>query len=117
MDSQKRFASKFAFTKLIKLTIVGCDNGIDWSVFHENRDVKIILKDSHEEIVALDDYKEEVFKFADMIEKFYESSQPKTIPENKIDRNGYLTFWKEWHRRRNEQKLLESNLRFSLEKV
>lgn len=94
--------SMFADDNLSNVTIVGCDNGIDWSVFHENGDVKIVLKDGHEEIVSLDDYKKEVFKFADMIENFYESSQPKTIPENEIDRNGYLTFWKEWHRRRNE---------------
>lgn len=38
-----------------------------------------------------------------MIEDFYKSSLPKTLPQNEYERNGYLTFWKEWHRRRNEQ--------------
>lgn len=88
---------------LSNVSIVGCDNGIDWSVLHENDNVKIILKNGYEEIVPLNEYKNEVFKFADMIEDFYKSSLPKTLPQNEYERNGYLTFWKEWHRRRNEQ--------------
>lgn len=105
-DNQMLPCCGFFFTtdeSLSNVTIVGCNNGIDWSVFHENDDVKIILKNGYEEIVPLNEYKNEVFKFADMIEDFYKSSLPKTLPKDEYQRNGYLTFWKEWHRRRNEQ--------------
>ena len=48
------------------------------------------------------DYKEEVFRFADKVEALYNSCAPKEVPENEFRRNGYIAFWNEWHRRRNE---------------
>lgn len=94
--------SIIADESLSNVTIIGCPNGIDWSVFHEEDNIKIILRNGHEEIIPLNDYKKEVFEFADIIENFYQTSLPKILPKNEYDRNGYLTFWKEWHRRRKE---------------
>jgi len=89
---------------LSSVTIIGCDNGIDWSVIHEGNSVKLILEDGYEDTVAIEDYKAEVFRFADFIEAFYSSCTPKTLPKDEFDRNGYTAFWNEWHRRRNPLK-------------
>ncbi|MDE7426078.1 MAG: hypothetical protein K2N51_20670 [Lachnospiraceae bacterium] len=87
--------------KLENVTIIGCPNGIDWSVIHEDDSVRLILEDGTETIIPISEYKNEVFRFADKVESFYKSCSPKKMPEDEYDRNGYITFWKEWHRRRN----------------
>ena len=81
--------------------ICGCPNGVDWSVIHDGDSVILELEDGTREYVSIDDYREEVFKFADKIEAFYDSCTPKNIPEDEFDRKGYTAFWNEWHRRRN----------------
>lgn len=85
------------------VTISGCPNGIDWSVIHEKNDVRLILENGKETIVPLHAYEQQVFQFADKIEAFYESCSPKIMPKDSYDRDSYLTFWNEWHRRRQER--------------
>ena len=87
---------------LTEVQIIGCDIGSDWTTLHEGDNIKIILPSGLKEIVSLADYKKEVFKFADKVEAFYKSCTPKEIPEDVFRRNGYIAFWNEWHRRRNE---------------
>lgn len=87
--------------ELSNVTISGCDNGVDWSVIHEEGQIRIILEDGIEEIVAAEEYKTEVFNFADKIERFYQSCTPKKIGDE-FEKNGYTAFWNEWHRRRGE---------------
>lgn len=87
---------------LSEVSISGCDKGTDWSTIHENNDIKIILADGTSVFVPFDEYREEVFNFADQIEAFYNSCTPKELPENEFDRNGYLAFWNEWNRRRKQ---------------
>ena len=84
------------------VTISGCTQGVDWTVLHEGENVKIILEDGAKIIVPLEMYKNEVFKFTDEIEAFYNASTPKKLSENEEDweRKAYLLFWDEWHRRR-----------------
>lgn len=94
--------SLFADNKLENVTICGCANGIDWSVIHEGEDVRLILDDGYETIVSIGEYKKEVLRFVDKIEKFYQSSPPRKLPKNKHDREGCLAFWKEWRRRKAE---------------
>lgn len=86
--------------QLTEVTIVGCDNGTDWSVFHVNGEVRLVLPSGQEEWVPFPDYQEEVFRFADKVEAYYRSCSPKNLPEDEFDRNGYQAFWTEWHRRR-----------------
>lgn len=86
---------------LENVDISGCPYGIDWSVIHEGDNVKLVLDDGFEETVPLNDYQKEVFAFADKIEDFYNSCSPKIMPEDDFERNGYIAFWNEWHRRRN----------------
>ncbi len=87
---------------LDNVVIAGCDNGIDWSVIHDGDTVILELEDGTRENISINKYKQEVFKFADKVEAFYKSCSPKKIPDDKIDRNGYIAFWNEWHRRRNQ---------------
>ncbi len=84
---------------LSEVTISGCDNGLDWSVVHENGGVKLTLPSGEEEWVPLQEYQREVLRFADKVEAYYKSCQPKHIPDDEFERNGYLAFWNEWHRR------------------
>lgn len=85
---------------LDNVDICGCPNGIDWTVKHENNSVNLILEDGTEERVPENEYKAEVFQFADKIESFYKRCTPKILPKDAFDRNGYIAFWNEWHRRR-----------------
>ena len=84
---------------LSEVTISGCDNGLDWSVVHENGGVKLTLPSGEEEWVPLQGYQRVVIRFADKVEAYYKSCQPKHIPDDEFARNGYLAFWNEWHRR------------------
>ena len=87
---------------LDNVVIIGCPNGIDWSVLHNSDGfVTLVTDDGTEEVIPLADYKAEVYKFADKIESFYSSCSPKILPKDPFDRNGYIAFWNEWHRRRN----------------
>lgn len=86
--------------KLENVVISGCPNGIDWSVIHDGENVRLILEDGSETVVPFDEYKKQVFEFADKIEDFYKSSLPRNLPKDEFDRNGYIAFWNEWHRRR-----------------
>lgn len=88
--------------KLENVCISGCLNGIDWSVIHDGENVRLILEDGSATVVSLSEYKKEVYKFADKVEAFYKSSEPRELPKDEFDRNGYIAFWNEWYRRRNE---------------
>ena len=88
---------------LTSVTILGCNTGTDWSTIHEGENIRMILPTGQDVFVAFTDYKEEVFRFADKVEDFYKSCKPKILPDDEIDRNGYIAFWNEWHRLRGEQ--------------
>ena len=84
---------------LSEVSISGCGNGLDWSVVHENDGVKLILPSGESEWVSQQDYQAEVIRFADKVESYYNSCQPKNIPNDEFSRNGYIAFWNEWKRR------------------
>lgn len=86
---------------LTEVTILGCPNGIDWSVIHEGDAVKLVTESGTETLVPIKDYACAVFGFADKIEAYYRSCAPKLPCEDEQDRDGYTAFWNEWHRRRN----------------
>ncbi|MPW26963.1 hypothetical protein GC105_14355 [Alkalibaculum sp. M08DMB] len=88
--------------ELNNVVISGCPNGIDWSVIHDGDKVILELEDGTKESVAIEDYRKVVYNFADKVEAFYNSCSPKVLPKEDFDRNGYLAFWNEWHRRRQE---------------
>lgn len=87
--------------KLENVTICGCGNGIDWTVKHSGGDVILALENGAETAVPIEEYRQEVYRFADKIEDYYKSCSPKKIPKDKFSHDGYIAFWNEWHRRRN----------------
>ena len=86
--------------KLDTVDIIGCSNGIDWSVFHRENQVRIVTLSGKETILPLSEYRQIVYQFVDIVEAFYQRCSPKIRPQDKIDRDGYIAFWNEWHRRR-----------------
>ena len=87
---------------LENVSIMGCPNGEDWTIEHDGNDVVLSLDNGYIERVNIDDYKKEVFKFADLIENYYKKCSPKKLDDySDFDRDGYIAFWNEWHRRRN----------------
>jgi hypothetical protein len=85
------------------VNIMGCPSGIDWTILHtDDNKVKHITNSGQEVTIDKSIYTKLVFDFADRVENFYKASLPKTIPTDDFDRKGYLTFWKEWRRLRNE---------------
>lgn len=93
---------------LSQVTIIGCDNGLDWSTEHEGDGVRITLPTGKSQWVDLASYRQQVLHFAEKVEGYYRSCQPKKIPEDEFERNGYLAFWNEWRRRYAEASLQES---------
>ena len=87
---------------LSEVVISGCDNGLDWTTKHEGDGVRIILPTGESQWICLRSYRQQVLQFAEKVECYYCSCQPKKIPENEFERNGYLAFWNEWHRRYTE---------------
>lgn len=85
---------------LDNVTVLSCPYGIDWSVIHDGNTVILELDDGTRECVSFDDYRKEVLAFADKVEGFYISCAPKKLPKDEFDRNGYIAFWNEWHRRK-----------------
>lgn len=89
---------------LTEVEISSCDTGTDWTTIHDGDFIKIILPSGYAETIHISEYKEEVFRFADQVEAFYKSCTPKEIPKDEFSRNGYIAFWNEWHRRREENR-------------
>ncbi|MBU5438147.1 DUF3885 domain-containing protein [Tissierella sp. MSJ-40] len=89
---------------LHEVEIIGCDNGIDWTVLHEDGMVRLITEKGNTVFAYYLQYKEEVLHFANMVENFYKESLSKNIPEDEFERNGYIAFWNEWHRRKRDLK-------------
>ena len=92
--------SMFANDDLSSVHIIGCPNGLDWSAIHEDARIKLVTEAGTELCLDLDDYRDEVYSFADKIESFYNECLPKNIPSDEYKHNGYVAFWNEWHRRR-----------------
>lgn len=75
----------------------GCPNGgFDGTVTHEDGFVRIALEDVPAVRVPQEDYRAEVFRFADAVEKFFRESKPKIV-KDVLDKMWYPLFWKEWH--------------------
>ena len=62
--------------------------------------VVLTLEDGTAVTVPLEEYRQEVFRFADRVEGYYRQCAPKQLPEDGFTRDGYTAFWNEWHRRR-----------------
>ena len=84
------------------VTVIGCNQGVDWTVLHEGGRLRLILEEEAV-TVPMDEYRTVVFRFADTVEAFYRSCTPKILPGDEIDRRGDEAFWREFHRRREQR--------------
>ncbi len=85
------------------VAIMGCQNGIDWTIIHtDSGKIKHITDSGQEATIDKEEYQKMVLDFADQVENFYKTSLPKTLPTDDFDKKGYLTFWKEWRHLRDE---------------
>ena len=97
---------------LDNVQISGCDNGVDWSVIHnDDGSIKLVTENGNETTVSFDEYEKTVFNFVDKIEQFYRSCTPKKIPKDNFDKNGYIAFWIEWYRRRYHDKTIANHIK------
>lgn len=86
-----------------EVTIDYCPNGTDWSIIHEGENIKFVLEDGYETTISFEEFKTEVFRFADSITDYYNSCIPKIVPKDDFNQIGYTVFWNEWSRRRNKR--------------
>ena len=77
------------------VTVVGCSNGIDFDIVHENDNIIIRTQDGVTYTVAFEDYKSAVLSYAKQIEDFYHQNPPRQF-ENQVDRDGFEAFCNEW---------------------
>ena len=79
------------------VNIMGCLNGIDWTIIHtENGKIRHITEKGNEAIIEKVEYQKIVLEFVNKVDYFYKSSLPKIVPTDDFGKNGYLTFWNEW---------------------
>ena len=78
--------------------IIGCPNGIDVSVKHQNGRVVITSESGESKSVSEIAWRDAVLKFSDEVRNFYESSAEK-IPGDDEDQKGFDKMFKEWERR------------------
>lgn len=83
-----------------RAVIITCPFGFDFSVIHENGNVKISCDDCGEVTVTADEYRREIYAFADAVMAFYEASAPKKF-ENSESEKGFLAMMREWKKLRN----------------
>ena len=89
-----------------KVEIIGCDQGLDWSVKHKAGLVIIEADKNLKTTYYYLQYKKEVLNFIGEVENFYKKAKERVLPEDELDREGYLVFWKEWKSLKEKASLL-----------
>lgn len=82
--------------ELDKVEIIGCDEGLDWSVSHKDGLVTVKADENIKTTYYYLQYKKEVLDFIKEVENFYKKAGKRILPEDKMEREGYLAFWREW---------------------
>jgi hypothetical protein len=91
--------------KRFKVYCMGCPNGIDIEITHQEGMVTIKSK-TGAEIIPRSDWIKSVLCFIDSVSEFYRASTPKVIIEDAFDRQGWAAFWQEWDERYQKAKIL-----------
>ncbi len=69
------------------VNISGCDNGVDYAVSHENGNIIIFTETGNTYTIHFEEYKDEVIRFAYLVEDFYNKFSPKILPLHEWDRS------------------------------
>ncbi|OJJ23513.1 hypothetical protein BKI52_03885 [marine bacterium AO1-C] len=80
-----------------ELCILGCPNGIDWTISYENNQVVHTTQWNKQVTISLEEWKTTLLALVHQVEDFYAQSKTKNLPEEKADWKAYLRFWKDWH--------------------
>ncbi len=77
--------------------ILGCPDGLDWTVKHDGTSIHLIVKDGTSVAIPFEQYKTAVFAFSDKVKQFYDSSLPRNISDcDEYDKAGFKAFCDEW---------------------
>ena len=83
------------------ITIVGCNNGVDWDIIRYSQFLEFVLPNDHVARIDPDEWQSAVARFADEVKAFYDVSAPKT-PVDDFEASGFHSMMAEWGRRRSE---------------
>lgn len=81
-----------------RVQIISCGHGLNWAVRHKGDRVRLETKAGTVACIPKAEYRAAAFAFADWIWAHYMACTPKRLPKDRHDREGYLAFWREWHR-------------------
>lgn len=91
------------------VSIIGCNNGIDFSIIHSQEIVSVITANHIEYQVSFFDYKNAIISFSKQIISFYEANPPRKT-DNAFDKVGYRAFIAEFHSLYNKANALSDNI-------
>ena len=77
------------------VTVVGCSNGIDFDITHQDDNIIIRAQDGIAYTSPFEDYKAAVLSYAKQIEDFYHQNPPRQF-KDQIDKDGFEAFCNEW---------------------
>lgn len=78
------------------VNIIGCNNGIDFNIIHEQETISIVTADNTEYQVPFADYKNAIISFAKQVMDFYKSNPPREFEDDFV-KAGYSAFVAEWY--------------------
>ncbi len=78
------------------VSIIGCCNGIDFDIIHEQEYVTVVTSENTKYTVSFAEYKNAVISFAKQVMDFYKSNPPREFEED-FDRDGFRAFVTEWY--------------------
>lgn len=87
--------------KTNQLSILGCPNGIDWSVKHLNNTVELTTQKEQKTIISYKVYYNTIMSFVEEVASFYGNPKDKTPINDGFTDQAYHQFWKEWNNLKN----------------
>ncbi|MBQ7368976.1 MAG: hypothetical protein IJW60_04655 [Clostridia bacterium] len=78
------------------VTIIGCPNGIDFSVSRENEYIVIRTRDHKTFNIPFEEYANAVLTYARQIDDFYKQNPPRRF-QDKFEKDGFCAFCNEWY--------------------
>lgn len=85
------------------VTIIGCNNGIDFEIIHNQNIVNIKTQNGNQYEIPLDDYRNAVLAYAEQIGDFYKSNPPRKFYDDS-EKDAYDAFMYEWETLYNKAK-------------
>lgn len=77
--------------------ILGCTNGLDWTVKHESDFIRLVSDTGESIFIPFEQYKTQVFSFSNKVKSFYDSSLPRNVSDyDSVDKEGFKAFCAEW---------------------